>query len=89
MSNPLFSGQGNNVNPGNTIGNVMQIFSRLKQNPLEVLRMAGFNIPSGMNLNDPGSILSYLMQSKQVNQNMVNQAQQMSQMPQVAQMLMR
>ena len=71
MPNPLFNALGG----GN---NMMQMLSQLKQNPLALLNRAGFNIPA--NLNSPQAIVQHLTQTGQINQNMLNQAQQMAQM---------
>lgn len=71
MPNPLFNALGG----GN---NMMQMLSQLKQNPLALLNRAGFNIPAG--LNSPQAIVQHLTQTGQINQNMLNQAQQMAQM---------
>ena len=69
--NPLMGGMGN-------MGNIMQMLSQLKSNPMGMLRQAGFNVPD--NLNNPQQIIQHLMNSGQVNQNQLNQAQQMAQM---------
>ena len=71
MPNPLFNALGG----GN---NMMQMLSQLKQNPLALLNRAGFNIPA--NINNPQAIVQHLTQTGQINQNMLNQAQQMAQM---------
>ena len=71
MPNPLFNALGG----GN---NMMQMLSQLKQNPLALLNRAGFNIPA--NINSPRAIVQHLTQTGQINQNMLNQAQQMAQM---------
>lgn len=68
--NPLMGGMGN-------MGNVMQMLSQLKQNPMAMLRQAGFNVPA--NINNPQEIIQHLMNSGQVNQNQVNWAQMMAQ----------
>ena len=66
--NPLF---------GN-IGNMMQMLNQLRSNPAGMLQQAGFNVPT--NLNSPQDIIQHLMNSGQVNQQQLNQAQQMAQM---------
>lgn len=74
MANPLFNLLGGNA----PFGNVMNLLSQLKQNPLSLLGKAGYNIPA--NMNDPRQIIQYLTQSGQINQSQLNQAQQMAQM---------
>ncbi len=73
MANPLFGMLG-----GNGLSGLMGMLTQLKQNPIALLGKAGFNIPTG--LNDPQQIIQHLTQSGQINQNMLNQAQQMAQM---------
>lgn len=67
--NPLMGGMGGM--------NIMQMLTQMKSNPMGVLRQAGFNVPD--NLNNPQQIIQHLMNSGQVNQNQLNQAQQMAQ----------
>lgn len=71
MANPFFSalsGSGN-MNP-------MQLLSQLRSNPLGVLQRAGFNVPG--NVNDPQGIIQHLMNTGQITQGQLNQAQQMA-----------
>lgn len=77
MSNPLFGLLGGNNMPG-PLGNMMQMMSQLKSNPLGLLQKAGYNIPA--NLNSPQAIVQHLTQTGQINQAQLNQAQQMAQM---------
>lgn len=76
MSNPLFNVLGGNSLPG-PAGNLLQMLTQLKQNPMSLLQRAGFNIPA--NVNDPRQIIQHLTQSGQINQQQLNQAQQMAQ----------
>ena len=71
MANPLFSALGG----GN---NMTQMLNELKQNALGMLQKTGFNVPA--NINNPQDIVMYLIQSGQINQNQLNQAQQRAQM---------
>ena len=73
MGNPFF----NALSGGATNGqNPIQLLSQLKSNPLSILQKAGYNIPQ--NLNSPQSIIQYLMNSGQINQQQVNNAQNMA-----------
>lgn len=67
--NPLMGGNGMNM---------MQMLMQLKTNPMAVLQQAGFNVP--MNVSSPQDIIQHLMNSGQVTQEQVNQAQQKAQM---------
>lgn len=76
MANPIFNALG-----GATMGNLnpMQLLTQLKQNPMAVLQKAGFNVPAGLNLNNPQAIVQHLMNSGQITQDQLTQAQQMAQ----------
>lgn len=69
MNNPLVSGMSNSP---------MQMLARLKANPLGMLRQAGYNVPS--DVSNPQAIIQHLMNSGQVTQQQLTQAQQMAQM---------
>ena len=67
--NPFYSALGGKNNP-------MAMLGQLQTNPLGVLKQAGFNVPD--NLNSPQAIIQHLMNSGQLSQQQVNQAQQMA-----------
>ena len=71
MPNPLFSALGGGQN-------MMQMLSQLKSNPMALLQRAGFNVPA--NISNPPQIIQHLTQTGQINQQMLNNAQQMAQM---------
>ena len=56
--------------------NPMQMLQQLQQNPAQMLRQAGLNVPD--NLNDPNAIIQHLMSSRQVSQDAYNRARQMA-----------
>ena len=56
--------------------NPMQMLQELRNNPTEVLRQRGFNVPDGMN--DPNQIIQHLVSSGQINGNRLAQVQQMA-----------
>lgn len=71
--NPLFqalNGAANNMNP-------MQMLTQLKSNPLGMLRRAGYNVPESVT--NPQAIIQYLMNSGQLTQQQLTQAQQSAQ----------
>lgn len=74
MANPFFNALG-----GSATGNMnpMQMLSQLKSNPLGLLRQAGFNVPD--NISNPQAIIQHLMNSGQISQQQLTQAQQMAQ----------
>lgn len=49
-------------------------------NPGAMLRQR-FNIPDGVNMNDPNSIIQHLLNTGQITQAQVNQAMQMRNSP--------
>lgn len=58
--------------------NPMAMIAQLQNNPLGMLRAAGFNVPQ--NINSPQDIVQFLAQSGQVSQAQLNAAQQAAQM---------
>ena len=70
MNRPMpFGGNMPQMNP-------MQMLQQLRQNPAQMLRRAGLNVPD--NLNDPNQIIQHLMNSKQVTQQQYERARQMA-----------
>ena len=67
MNNPLMGGMPNAA-----------LLSQLKSNPLGMLQKAGFNVPS--DISSPQAIIQHLMNTGQVSQQQLSQAQQMAQM---------
>ena len=74
MANPFFNVLGGAAMSGI---NPMQLLTQLKSNPLGMLRQAGFNVPG--NINNPQAIIQHLMNSGQISQSQLTQAQQMAQ----------
>lgn len=73
MANPLYE----SLHPetGQNSGGVPQMnmqdaMARLRSNPAMMVRQAGFNVPDGIS-NDPQSIVTYLIQTGQVNNPML------------------
>ena len=56
---------------------IMSMLNQVKSNPLALLSQNGFNAPK--NVSDPHEIVNHLVQSGQVNQNVINQAMQIAQ----------
>lgn len=50
----------------------MQMVAQLKSNPMSLLSQR-FNIPEGVNVNDPNSIINHLINSGQVQQSQIDQ----------------
>ena len=62
----------------NQSNNPMQMLQLLKQNPSEMLRKRGLNIPNGMS--DPNQIINHLLTSGQLSQSRLGQIQKMAEM---------
>lgn len=56
--------------------NPIQMLQQLQQNPAQMLRQAGLNVPD--NLSSPNDIIQHLMSSGQVSQDAYNRARQMA-----------
>lgn len=59
------------------MGNMLQMASQLRQNPMAMLQKAGLNVPA--NLTDPQQMIQHLMNSGQVTQQQFDQARQQAQ----------
>lgn len=62
------------------LGNIAQMYSQFKGNPMAMLSRR-FNIPQ--NLNNPQDIIQHLLNSGQISQEQVNQAMQMKNDPSI------
>ena len=60
------------------VPNPQQILQQLRSNPASTLKQAGLNIPD--NMNNPGQIINYLLQSGQVSNPRLQMAQRMASM---------
>lgn len=74
MANPFFNALGGMASGGM---NPAALLSQLQSNPLAVLRKAGYNVPE--NLSNPQAIIQHLMNSGQISQQQLNNAQVMAQ----------
>lgn len=68
------------------MNNMLQMYQQLKQNPMALLSQR-FNIPQGMNMNDPNAIIQHLLNTNQVSQTQVNNAMQMRNNPTIQSLL--
>ena len=53
-----------------------QMLQQLKSNPVSTLKQAGYTIPE--NMNNPGQIIGYLLQSGQINNSRLQMVQRMA-----------
>ena len=71
----LFNSLGNKnkqINPQQN-ANPDQMLQELKNDPSSFLKSRGFNVPDGVNMNNPQSIINGLMQSGQIGNNRFQQ----------------
>lgn len=59
--------------------NIMSMLGSFMANPMQTLKQAGLNLPQ--NMNSPQEIIQHLLNSGQISQAQVNQAQQMRNNP--------
>lgn len=74
MANPLYESMKGQNHPQM---NFMQMLQQLKSNPAQFMRDRGVNLPDGVDLNNPQSILSGLMQSGQISNSSYQRLMQM------------
>lgn len=55
--------------------NLMQMYQQLRNNPMQILARR-FNLPQNMSMANPNSIIEYLMNTGQVQQQQYNSARQ-------------
>ena len=65
---------------------VMQMYQQLRTNPAQILAQR-FNLPPGINMNNPNEIIQHLLNTGQVNQAQVNQVMGMGKNPIIQQLM--
>lgn len=68
MANPIFAAMNGNQ------PNMMQMLQQLKANPAQFLMQRKFNLPQGVDTNNPQAIINHLVSSGQVSQDAYNRA---------------
>lgn len=63
---------------GSTPTNPLAMVQQLRQNPAMMLRQAGYNVPA--NITNPQQIVNHLLQTGQISNGRLAQAQQMMRM---------
>ena len=72
----------------NNLNQLMNMYQQLRSNPMQMLARR-FNIPQGINLNDPNAIIQHLLNTGQVQQNQVNNLMGMRNNPMIQQLMQR
>ena len=70
------------------MNDMMNLFNQIKQNPMQILSRK-FNIPQGINVQNPNDIIQYLLNTGQVSQSQVNQIMGMQNNPMLRKLLGR
>lgn len=67
---------------------LMNMYQQLRSNPMQMLARR-YNLPQGMNMNNPNDIIQYLLNTGQINQAQVNQLMGMQNNPMIQQLMQR
>ena len=59
----------------NNINQLMSMYQQLRTNPMQLLAKR-FNLPQGMNMNNPNDIIQHLLNTGQIQQQQYNSARQ-------------
>lgn len=70
------------------INQMAQMYQQLRSNPAQILA-SRFNLPQGMNMNNPNDIIQHLLNTGQVSQQQVNNVMGMQNNPIIQQIMQR
>lgn len=65
---------------------LMNMYQQLRSNPMQMLARR-YNLPQGMNMNNPNDIIQHLLNTGQINQAQVNQLMGMQNNPMIQQLM--
>ena len=72
----------------NNINQLMSMYQQLRTNPMQLLAKR-FNLPQGMNMNNPNDIIQHLLNTGQISQGQVNSVMGMRNNPIIQQLMQR
>ena len=72
----------------NNINQLMNMYQQLRTNPMQLLARR-FNLPQGMNMNNPNDIIQHLLNTGQISQGQVNSVMGMRNNPIIQQLMQR
>lgn len=72
----------------NNINQLMGMYQQLRSNPAQILA-SRFNLPQGINMNNPNDIIQHLLNTGQIQQGQVNQVMNMRNNPMIQQLMQR
>jgi len=70
------------------INQMAQMYQQLRSNPAQLLA-SRFNLPQGINMNNPNDIIQHLLNTGQVSQQQVNNVMGMQNNPMIQQIMQR
>lgn len=72
----------------NNINQLMSMYQQLRTNPMQLLARR-FNLPQGMNMNNPNDIIQHLLNTGQISQGQVNSVMGMRNNPIIQQLMQK
>lgn len=72
----------------NNANQIMQMYQQLRANPMQLLARR-FNLPQGMNMNNPNDIIQHLLNTGQISQQQLNSVVGMQNNPMIQQLMQR
>lgn len=72
----------------NNINQIMSMYQQLRTNPMQMLARR-FNLPQGMNMNNPNDIIQHLLNTGQISQQQLNSVVGMRDNPMIQQLMQR
>lgn len=72
----------------NNINQLMSMYQQLRTNPMQLLAKR-FNLPQGMNMNNPNDIIQHLLNTGQISQQQLNSVVGMRNNPMIQQLMQR
>jgi len=70
------------------MNNILSMYQQFRANPMQMLQNR-FNIPQGININDPNAIIQHLLNSGQISQEQLNSMMNMRNNPMIQQLMNR
>lgn len=70
------------------INQMAQMYQQLRSNPAQLLA-SRFNLPQGINMNNPNDIVQYLLNTGQISQQQVNSVMGMRNNPMIQQLMQK
>ena len=72
----------------NNINQIMNMYQQLRSNPMQLLARR-FNLPQGINMNNPNDIIQHLLNTGQISQQQLNSVVGMRNNPMIQQLMQR